>query len=111
MKTTIMALSLLATILSTSAYAHYDLGTGHLLSITTIGTPMFTTQGTFGVTSDNVRGNAQKLLNDGQDYLNNGELSPYLAEAVKKVKAVYSDASQSEIIDALMNESEDFLNN
>lgn len=111
MKTTIMALSLLATILSTPAHAHYDLGTGHLLSITTIGTPLYTTQGTFGVTSDNVRGNAQKVINDGQSYLNDGVLSPFLADAVKNVQAVYSDASQDEIIDALMNESEGLLNN
>lgn len=111
MKTTIMALSLLATIFSTSAHAHYDLGTGDLLSITTVGSPLFTTKGTFGVTSDNIKGNAEKVLNDGQSYLNNGELSLFLADAVRNVQAVYSDASQDEIIDALMNESEDLLNN
>ena len=98
MKTFLIAITLMSSIVSTQT---------HAAAVVAIGTTVLTS-GSLTAFTAGVR-KAQIIANDGQEYYNSGTLSPELAEAVKNVLETQTDLSQDEAVDLLMNEAEELL--
>jgi hypothetical protein len=52
---------------------------------------------------------AQMLLNDVQDLIQDGKMSAFLNQKIKDIQALHKDASESDALDMLINEAEAVL--
>lgn len=53
---------------------------------------------------------ALQVLNDGQNYIQSGKMSAFLAEKIKNIQSVNVELSDEEALDALIQDAESILN-
>lgn len=63
----------------------------------------------YGSLAFSERGAHKQVIEDSQDYLQTGDMSLALAQTVRDVQAIHPDMSESEVVDAIMNEAETML--
>ncbi len=103
MKTTLAILSL---IISANVFASdiaYSVADSSVL--TTAG-PMLSSATTSGTLPDK---QAQMVLNDAQDLIQDGKMSAFLNQKIKEIQALHSDASEAEALDLLIGQAEAIL--
>lgn len=103
MKTTLAILSLIlsANVLASDvAYSSAD------SSVLTTAGPMLSSATTSGTLPEK---QAQMVLNDAQDFMQDGQMTAFLSQKIKEVQELNKDASQSEALDLLIAEADSIL--
>ncbi|MBC7714913.1 MAG: hypothetical protein H7177_16315 [Rhizobacter sp.] len=99
MKTTIALLSL---VISANVFA-YSLADSTVL---TTASPMLSSATTSGTLPQK---QAQQVINDAQDLIQDGKMSAFLNQKIKEIQAVHADASEADALDLLINQAESVL--
>lgn len=73
-------------------------------SVLTSMAPTLSTYTTFGETEINAR----KIMDDAQELIQSGEMSPFLGQKIREIQDAQGN-SESEALDFLINESESIL--
>lgn len=108
------ALLLLTLVLSTQNFAHADIGLSVSSTIDTTLLPFALTSVTGNLSSMTSSGEFQKqaaqIMQDGNEYLQDGSISAYLNQNIIAVQAQNSDLSVDESVDVLMTKASEILN-
>lgn len=116
MKTLLLALSLL---LSTQSFAEegekemFSTMTGVAISLSpliTIGSPFIISAQTLKMSGMNLK-MAQLIINDAQEFIQNGDTNIFLASKVSLLQQEFPEMSAAEAVDILLEMAEQFINN
>lgn len=111
MKTLLLTLSLLATIVSGQAQANGGQISAGAAAITLSPLlPFVASTALTGMlsTDTNVHKQAEQIIKDGQEYLQTGEMTVLISQKVEQLQEE-ADMSDDEAVDALMNQASDIL--
>lgn len=114
MKTLLLALTLL---ISTQTFADEGEGMFSTMAGVAISSSPFITTGTPSITSAEISKMsgmnlkvAKIIINDAQDYIQNGDMNVFLASRVSLIQQESPEMSAAEAVDVLLEMAEQFLN-
>lgn len=111
MKTLLIAISLMTTVVSAQAHANSDAFSANTAAVTL--SPLFPFAATSALSSmlsteTNVHKEAQQIMKEGVEYIQTGEMGILIAQKVEQLQEE-QDMSDDEAVDSLMNQASSIL--